>query len=752
MVLHRVLLGDHLHEPKPHTHIEAEITDLNHFDPNAIHDNVADEIHSIAVGAASLANDDVFVIELAGSAWAKVKVPWSVVVSEVGVDLGGPFLPLSAGAGFPLTDDLHLEGDLVLDANQKIYGATGHIMAWYQSLDDSMNFGTNGDIVRLKGSALRPVYEQTPGIDKELALLDDLVSLGTYVEIAGDTMLGNLIMNNANISLSDGVNPPRTALYMSDGAVGPMEVGSSFIPIELQGSGVRPEYNPGGLGAVDIALLSDVTGPGGPAVLRDGSVTLTADWDAGTHKIRAEVFESDVAPGNSPFVVASSTRVTDLNADLLDGEHASAFADASHNHSGTYLPLTGGTLTGNLVFDSGAYIDTDTGEDLKFYRDGVPKVTIGANTIEFQTGPIRVNGGLGADLQVWDGTGWAGAVYMNGATSLEFGETGHDTKLLGAQARPEYYPSGGGWKDIALLEDLDDYLEKSGGEMSGDIDFQDDGTGIRWWDGDSDFKSGLRISGDQLVLGDDLTSGDAWEIWLKSDKVHIGYGDNDSELRAWDDNGSAFRTVIELVSGGDCRLGTSDHDLDLQGFSSRPNYEGNELALLSDITGLEGTFPIFACSSTAGQSMTTGNINVEWDETDGRRADSGYTHDTGTNPDEITLDAQGWYLILYDIGVEDGATDGQTRYATIIEYWDGGAWEHIANDGGYENENETFTAGGAAYPPDNCITGHCLWYTPGANTKIRIRLNVSSSASSPSSNVDDECCRIYIEKKPGAAP
>ena len=36
-----------------------------------------------------------------------------------------------------------------------------------------------------------------------------------------------------------------------------------------------------------------------------------------------------------------------LDADLLDGQHASAFAPVSHSHS--YLPLSGGTLTGNVV-------------------------------------------------------------------------------------------------------------------------------------------------------------------------------------------------------------------------------------------------------------------------------------------------------------------------------------------------------------------------------------------------------------------
>jgi len=39
-----------------------------------------------------------------------------------------------------------------------------------------------------------------------------------------------------------------------------------------------------------------------------------------------------------------------LDADLLDGQHGSYYAPASHGHS--YLPLTGGTLTGTLVVNS----------------------------------------------------------------------------------------------------------------------------------------------------------------------------------------------------------------------------------------------------------------------------------------------------------------------------------------------------------------------------------------------------------------
>lgn len=60
-------------------------------------------------------------------------------------------------------------------------------------------------------------------------------------------------------------------------------------------------------------------------LLADGSRALSANWDAGAFKITAETFESDVVTGAAPLVVASTTLVSNLNADLLDGNHASAF-------------------------------------------------------------------------------------------------------------------------------------------------------------------------------------------------------------------------------------------------------------------------------------------------------------------------------------------------------------------------------------------------------------------------------------------
>lgn len=95
--------------------------------------------------------------------------------------------------------------------------------------------------------------------------------------------------------------------------------------------------------------LIDWAGEGGPShsdlsdldaddhiqyLLADGTRELTADWDAGPHEIRAETLESDVATGTAPLTIASTTLVSNLNADLLDGQEGSYYLD-SDNFTGT---------------------------------------------------------------------------------------------------------------------------------------------------------------------------------------------------------------------------------------------------------------------------------------------------------------------------------------------------------------------------------------------------------------------------------
>lgn len=95
-------------------------------------------------------------------------------------------------------------------------------------------------------------------------------------------------------------------------------------------------------------------------VLADGTRGLSADWDAGDHEVRARTLQADVATGTAPLTIASTTLVSNLNADKLDGNDAADFAASSHNHAA--LEITSGVLAherGGLEADVSAVAKGD---------------------------------------------------------------------------------------------------------------------------------------------------------------------------------------------------------------------------------------------------------------------------------------------------------------------------------------------------------------------------------------------------------
>jgi len=48
------------------------------------------------------------------------------------------------------------------------------------------------------------------------------------------------------------------------------------------------------------------------------------------------------------FLSSSGAKFRILNGDMLDGQHASSFASASHMHEGTYVKVSGDTMSGRL--------------------------------------------------------------------------------------------------------------------------------------------------------------------------------------------------------------------------------------------------------------------------------------------------------------------------------------------------------------------------------------------------------------------
>lgn len=108
-----------------------------------------------------------------------------------------------------------------------------------------------------------------------------------------------------------------------------------------------------------------VDGINGAEILqRDGSIALTADWDAGPWKVRAKTIQSDVVTGTAPLVVASETVVPNLNADKVDGVEAAAMnqlgvvqeATKQHNFDASTLTGLGADSVPNGAFADGSDI------------------------------------------------------------------------------------------------------------------------------------------------------------------------------------------------------------------------------------------------------------------------------------------------------------------------------------------------------------------------------------------------------------
>ena len=107
--------------------------------------------------------------------------------------------------------------------------------------------------------------------------------------------------------------PVYMSLFGAQGSTNP-----SYVEV-YQIITTNPETSGGTIGDIDHGVLDGLDDDDHTQyLLADGTRGLSADWDAGSHKITAETFTSVVTSPTPPFTVASTAAVSSLNADLLD--------------------------------------------------------------------------------------------------------------------------------------------------------------------------------------------------------------------------------------------------------------------------------------------------------------------------------------------------------------------------------------------------------------------------------------------------
>ena len=106
---------------------------------------------------------------------------------------------------------------------------------------------------------------------------------------------------------------------------------------------------------IKVSFFSEVTAH---AHISDGTIAVDST-SAGSTEPSDYIAATNITVWNSRNDGSGSG----LDADLLDGNHASDFASSSHNHDSDYVNVTGDTMTGNLILEDSELHVGDTSGD-----------------------------------------------------------------------------------------------------------------------------------------------------------------------------------------------------------------------------------------------------------------------------------------------------------------------------------------------------------------------------------------------------
>ena len=183
----------------------------------------------------------------------------------------------------------------------------------------------------------------TPGSGAALVVENRRI-LGVLVDAYGDPVLmstGEQVFtiyetkSVAGVVMSFALNFSQVIFAYADGSGGwkaaafPGASGNYYVwPVIRFDLNLMPEdamlYGGGGAESLDNTPYTAGSGIAISGTYAISLGALTGNWDAGNFEIRSLTFQSDVATGISPpFVVASTDKVTNLHADMVDSQHFS---------------------------------------------------------------------------------------------------------------------------------------------------------------------------------------------------------------------------------------------------------------------------------------------------------------------------------------------------------------------------------------------------------------------------------------------
>ena len=232
----------------------------------------------------------------------------------------------------------------------------------------AIDFGTANEIdfkinnsteLTLSATALYPVTDAgldlgTSSLEFKDAYFDGTVTSDAFAGPLTGDVTGNVSGNAGTVTVSTVSTDATHYLCFVDGTSGAQD-------IEVRnGVSVNP--------STDVVTVAGI-------VIGDSGITVGDNVDIGSYEFRAQTLKSDVGIGTAPLVVTSTTVVSNLNADKLDGADLVDEDNMSSNSATkvptqqsvkAYVDSSASMGDGFKIADSDSNVDVTEGEYVKF--------------------------------------------------------------------------------------------------------------------------------------------------------------------------------------------------------------------------------------------------------------------------------------------------------------------------------------------------------------------------------------------------
>jgi hypothetical protein len=321
-------------------------------------------------------------------------------------------------AGTPVMTYAHGVGatTTLIDENGAWAGATNSVLKSGDTMSGALNMGGNnisnaGTVAATAfsgdGSALTNISAGTHNHD------------AAYVNVGGDTMSGQLTSTVADGTAPFVVASTTKVTNLNADALDGLD-STAFMAatadnwVDAGGDAMTGALNMGGNNITNAGTVT--------ATAFDGDGSALTNISAGTHNHDASYVNvggdtmsgqltSTVADGTAPFVVASTTKVTNLNADALDGLDSTAFMAATADN---WVDAGGDAMTGALTMNNVGLNMNGADGDIAFNNAG-GNITLAGGAISDSAGDVNINDGLDVNGTIQSSLGSNSVVFQHDA-------------------------------------------------------------------------------------------------------------------------------------------------------------------------------------------------------------------------------------------------------------------------------------------------------------------------------------------------